>query len=340
MSERKNTVPVLGITMGDPAGIGPEIVLKALIEPKVQEICYPVVIGDGSILERVRQNLGLEVELNSISASSLTSGGWTKESVHDKGQINIIDLATLHPDEIRVGEVQPQAGKAAVEYIKTATHLAMSGLLAGIVTAPINKAAMNLAGHAYAGHTELLQALTKAQRVAMLLYLGRLGISHVTTHVSLRDACQLVTKERVLEVLRLTNNVARKLDQVDKPLAVAGLNPHSSEGGLFGNEEKEAILPAIDQARAEGINVVGPLPPDTVFLKAHRGIYDFVIAMYHDQGHIPAKLLGFETGVNVTLGLPIVRTSVDHGTAFDIADKGIADCQSMVQAIKLAARLA
>lgn len=340
MSVGKNTIPVLGITMGDPAGIGPEAVLKALMEPGVQEICYPVVIGDGSILERVRQKLGLEVELNSISASSLMFEGWTKSSACDKRQINIIDLATLHPGEIRVGEVQPQAGEAAVEYIKTATHLAMSGLLAGLVTAPINKAAMNLAGHAYAGHTELLQALTKAQKVAMLLYLGRLGISHVTTHVSMRDACQLVTKERVLEVLRLTHAVALKLNQADKPLAVAGLNPHSGEGGLFGNEEEEAITPAIQQARVEGINVVGPLPPDTVFLKAHRGVYDFVIAMYHDQGHIPAKLLGFETGVNVTLGLPIVRTSVDHGTAFDIADQGIADCQSMVQAIHLAARLA
>jgi len=340
VSERNHTVPVLGITMGDPAGIGPEVVLKALMEPEVQEICYPVVIGDGSVLERVSQKLGLEVELNSISASSLMSQGWTTSSACDKRQINLIDLATIHPDDIRVGEVQPQAGKAAVEYIKTATHLAMSGLLAGIVTAPINKAAMNLAGHAYAGHTELLQALTKAQRVAMLLYLGHLGISHVTTHVSMRDACQLVTRERVLEVLRLTNAVALKLNQADKPLAVAGLNPHSGEGGLFGNEEEEAITPAICQAQAEGINVVGPLPPDTVFLKAHRGVYDFVIAMYHDQGHIPAKLLGFETGVNVTLGLPIIRTSVDHGTAFDIANQGIADCQSMVEAIRLATRLA
>lgn len=336
----KKQLPVLGITMGDPAGVGAEVVLKALMDPEIKQICNPVVIGDGSILGKVQREMGLAMELNPIQISSLSCGDWSCGRRDFNEQISFIDLDILEPGEICVGEVQSRAGRAAVEYVRTATQLALSGLLAGIVTAPLNKGAMNMAGFAYAGHTELLQKLTGAQDVAMLLYLGRLGISHVTTHVSLREACRLITKERVLQVLRLTHAVALQLSPIDKPLAVAGLNPHSGEGGLFGNEEEEVILPAIRQAVGEGLNVVGPLPPDTVFLKAHRGVYDFVVAMYHDQGHIPAKLLGFETGVNVTLGLPIVRTSVDHGTAFDIAGQGIADCRSMIEAIKLAARLA
>ena len=338
--DSKKDMPILGITMGDAAGIGAEVVLKALNQQEIWQTCCPVVIGDIKVLEKVRQELQIEIGLKSIQPSALASGGWCDHQAGRDQEIAVIDLDLLQAGEIPMGEVHPKAGRAAVEYIKTATRLAMSGLLAGIVTAPINKAAMNKAGFAYAGHTELLQALTHAPEVTMLLYLGSLGISHVTTHVSLQDACQLVTKERVLQVLRLTNAVAVQLGQAEKPLAVAGLNPHSGEGGLFGNEELEAISPAVQQARAEGLNVVGPLPPDTVFLKAHRGAYDFVIAMYHDQGHIPAKLLGFETGVNVTLGLPIVRTSVDHGTAFDIVGRGIADHRSMMEAIKLAARLA
>lgn len=223
-------IPVLGITMGDPAGIGAEVVLKALMEPEIRRLCNPVVIGDGTILDRVRRQLGLAVELQPIQPIALVPGGWSSSQGNGDHQIAVVDLGILEPGEIRVGEIQPKAGKAAVEYVKTATQLALSGLLAGIVTAPLNKAAMNMAGFAYAGHTELLQELTKAQEVAMLLYLGRLGISHVTTHVSLGEACRLVTKERVLQVLRLTNAVALRLDQVDKPLAVAGLNPHSGEG--------------------------------------------------------------------------------------------------------------
>ncbi len=336
-----NSKPVLGITMGDPAGVGPEVVLKALVKPDVHRMCHPVIIGDGSVLEQARRALGIDIILRPTELGALGSERWLAATAADEGsEITFIDLEMLKPGEIKVGELQPKAGRAAVEYIKVATDLALSGSLAGIVTAPINKAAMNMAGFAYAGHTELLQTLTGAKDVAMLLYLGRLGISHVTTHVSMGDACRLVTKARVLQVIRLTYAVAVQLDQTDKPLAVAGLNPHSGEGGLFGKEELLEIAPALEQAKNEGINVVGPLPPDTVFLKAHGGTYDFVIAMYHDQGHIPAKLLGFERGVNVTLGLPIVRTSVDHGTAFDIAGKGIADCRSMVEAIKLATRLA
>lgn len=344
-------IPILGITMGDPAGVGPEVILKALTRPEIRRICFPVIIGDGTILKQVQQDLDMDIELISMGSHALDiehrpgdrvfdAELSALESTGDPGAIYYLDLKLIGPGELRMGEIQPGAGRAAVRYIKAATDLALSKEIAGIVTAPINKAAMNQAGFSYAGHTELLQSLTGAQEVAMLLYVGGLGISHVTTHVALSDACRLISKERVLQVLRLTHVVRVQLGQISKPIAVAGLNPHSGEGGLFGQEELTEIAPAIEKAQAEGIDAVGPLAPDTVFLKAHRGMYDFVVAMYHDQGHIPAKLLGFETGVNVTLGLPIVRTSVDHGTAFDIAGKGVADCQSMVEAIKLAARLA
>lgn len=365
--------PVLGITMGDPAGVGPEVALKALARPDIHRLCHPFIIGDLTVLEQTRAALKLDVELRSRAVQELASSqlpflegnsgsslegdsgrssqdgsnrdlegcfaGEDAGTVNCRRIIDVLDLGNVVTN-VRQGEVQAAAGRAAVEYIQTATRLALSGKIAGIVTGPINKAAMNKAGFAFAGHTELLAELTGAQQVAMLLYLGSLGISHVTTHVSLRQACNLITQERVSDVIRLTADVARRLDRMDRPIAVAGLNPHSGEGGLFGQEEIEEIVPAIERAQAEGIEVEGPLPPDTVFLKAGRGDYRFVVAMYHDQGHIPAKLLGFETAVNVTLGLPVVRTSVDHGTAFDIAGQGVADCRSMVEAVKLAARLA
>ena len=228
-----NSKPVLGITMGDPAGVGPEVVLKALVKPDVHRMCHPVIIGDGSVLEQARRALGIDIILRPTELGALGSERWLAATAADEGsEITFIDLEMLKPGEIKVGELQPKAGRAAVEYIKVATDLALSGSLAGIVTAPINKAAMNMAGFAYAGHTELLQTLTGAKDVAMLLYLGRLGISHVTTHVSMGDACRLVTKARVLQVIRLTYAVAVQLDQTDKPLAVAGLNPHSGEGFL------------------------------------------------------------------------------------------------------------
>ncbi|MBZ0303547.1 MAG: 4-hydroxythreonine-4-phosphate dehydrogenase PdxA, partial [Anaerolineae bacterium] len=238
------------------------------------------------------------------------------------------------------GEVSALAGKASVEYIQRATQMALDGNLAAIVTAPINKEAINLGGYHYAGHTELLKDLTQARHVSMMLVSSRLRVLHVSTHVALREACDRVKKERVLTVIRLAH-LSMKLLGIDNPrVAVAGLNPHASEGGLFGHEEATEIVPAVQAACDLNIDASGPWPPDTVFLQAVKGRFDVVVAMYHDQGHIPMKLLGFDEGVNVSVGLPIIRTSVDHGTAFDIVGQGIASETSLIAAIELAAQMA
>lgn len=327
-------LPVLGVTMGDPAGIGPEVVLKAVNNPEVYRVCIPVIIGDARHLERAAGLLNLDISLRVIS-----EGRWVETKPHE---VQVIDLANV-PDDLVLGKVQPKAGRAAVEYIECGVRLSERRVTAGIVTAPINKQAVNEAGYPhFSGHTEFIAELTrtKPSDVAMLLASQNVYISHVTTHVPLREVPTLVTQDRVLRVIELTYDTARRLQLTDKPIAVAGLNPHSGEHGLFGDEERLAIEPAIVKAKDAGVPVVGPVPPDTVFLRAARGEFSFVVAMYHDQGHIAAKLLGFEEGVNVTLGLPIIRTSVDHGTAFDIAGKGVADPTSMVRALQLAARMA
>jgi 4-hydroxythreonine-4-phosphate dehydrogenase len=294
--------PLLAITLGDPAGIGPEIIVKALQQPQVYEQCRPLVIGDRRMLAQAAVWVG---------ASTLG-----------------------------IEAVQEPAQGAYTPGVITLLDLAMAGAVDAIVTAPLNKEAMNLAGHHYAGHTELLAERTGAERVSMLLTGPKLRVVHVSTHVSLTEAIRRVTRQRVEEVIELAYTSCQALGIREPRIAVAGLNPHASEGGLFGDQEAREIIPAVANARARGRNVSDPLPPDTVFLRAVQGEFDIVVAMYHDQGHIPMKLLAFDSGVNVSIGLPIIRTSVDHGTAFDIAGTGKAREESMLAAIEVAVQMA
>src|SRR4051812_15086204 len=325
------TRPLLAITMGDPAGIGPEVVLKALAHAEVFERCRPLVIGDGRILERAAVWLGATPEFDIVAEPKLGS--------YKPGCLTLLDLENAPPERIPVGEESAAAGAAAVEYVFRACDLAMAGEVDAVVTAPLNKAAMHLAGYDYAGHTELLTERTGAERVSMLLIGPNLRIVHVSTHVALEEAIARVTPERVEDVIQIAHDACRALGIARPRIAVAGLNPHASEGGIFGAEEAERIEPAIRAARARGLDVSDPQPPDTVFLRATRGAYDVVVAQYHDQGHIPMKLLAFDSGVNVSYGLPIIRTSVDHGTAFDIAGKGLAEESSLLAAIDVALQM-
>jgi 4-hydroxythreonine-4-phosphate dehydrogenase len=319
--------------MGDPAGIGPEIVVKTLAaQHPFFERCLPVVLGDARVLAQTAAELGLTVPIHPVLNPADARGS--------AGTIDLIDLGNADPASFPRGQVSALAGKASVEYIQRATQMALDGDLAAIVTAPINKESINRGGYFYAGHTELLKDLTNARHVSMMLVSSQLRVLHVSTHVALREACERVKKDRVLVVIRLAH-LSMKLLGMDQPrIAVAGLNPHASEGGLFGQEEANEITPAIHAARDLGIDASGPWPPDTVFLQAVKGRFDAVVAMYHDQGHIPMKLLGFDEGVNVSVGLPIIRTSVDHGTAFDIVGQGIANETSLIAAIELAAQMA
>ncbi|MCA9876904.1 MAG: 4-hydroxythreonine-4-phosphate dehydrogenase PdxA, partial [Thermomicrobiales bacterium] len=302
--------PRLAITLGDPAGIGPEVVLKTLTHDEVYAQAEPLVIGDRRVLQRTIDDLGLPLTLRVITDVA--------DATFAPGVVAVLDLANADPASFPVGEESAVAGAAAVDYVFRACDLAMAGEVDAIVTAPLNKAAMHLAGYAYAGHTELLTERTNAPRVSMLLIGPGLRVVHVSTHVALSEAIARVTPQRVDEVIQLAYNACRSLGIAEPRIAVAGLNPHASEGGLFGNQEAESIVPAIAAARARGLNVSDPQPPDTVFLRATKGHYDIVVAQYHDQGHIPMKLLAFDSGVNVSYGLPVIRTSVDHGTAFDI----------------------
>ncbi len=327
------TPSIIGITLGDPAGIGPEIVVKMLAAPQpYHEFCRPVVVGDGRVLAQTAAQLGLPVRVNPVHSPAEAQG--------EAGVIDMIDLHNADPAAFPAGQVSALAGKASVEYIQRATELAMAGELAAIVTGPINKESINLGGYAYAGHTELLKDLTQARHVSMMLVSSRLRVLHVSTHVSVREACERVKTERILTVIRLADLSMKLLGMTQPRVAVAGLNPHASEGGLFGDEEETEIAPAVELARQQGIDASGPWPPDTVFLQAVKGRFDVVVAMYHDQGHIPMKLLGFDEGVNVSMGLPIIRTSVDHGTAFDIVGQGIASEASLIAAMNLAVQMA
>ena len=324
--------PILAITIGDPSGIGPEVVLKALAHPGVYEACNPLVIGDRRILDRAMVNLG-------IPPMGIDDAGGPATAVYQPGTVTLIDLENADPAACPWGEISPASGKAAVEYVFTACDMAMTGAVDAIVTAPLNKAAMFAAGFQYAGHTELLTERTGADKVSMLLIGPKLRIVHVSTHVALTEAIKRVTTQRVIDVIQIAWDACRALGIAQPRIAVAGLNPHASEGGLFGNEEQTVIEPAIAEMRARGMDVSDPQPPDTVFLRATKGVYDIVVAMYHDQGHIPMKLLAFDSGVNVSLGLPVIRTSVDHGTAFDIAGQGIAREESMLAAIDVAVQM-
>ena len=328
MSER----PLVAITMGDPAGIGAEVTAKALQDPWVYEKCRPFVVGNTASMN---------------SALELVNGGGRARLVHDVtdvvgefGEIDVLDMENLESDRIEYGVLSPIAGKASVEWILRAGELAAAGEVAAIATAPINKEACNLAGYKDVGHMEIFQSQTQASNVATMLMAGTLRVVHLTTHRSLRIACDYVTLDNVLGKIELTNNCFKAWGFASPRIGVAALNPHASDGGLLGTEEAEQITPAVERACEQGIDATGPVPADTVFNQAIDGKYDAVIAMYHDQGHIPIKVHDWAKSVSVNLGLPFVRTSVDHGTAFDIAGKGVADAESMLESIRVAVSLA
>jgi len=330
----QTTKPFLGITMGDPAGIGPEIVCKMFAQSELYGICRPIVIGDVPCLREGLKAANSPLGLHTIANVS--------EGKFDQGIMDVIDLHNVSIRDLRMGEPQAMAGKASAEYVQRAVELAIKGELDAIVTAPINKLALNMAGWHYSGHTELLADLTQTKDFAMLLIAGPLRVIHVSTHVSLAEAIRRVKKQRVITVIDLANQAIKEMGISQPRIAVAGLNPHAGEGGLFGNEEIEFIKPAIEESLRKGLIVVGPIAPDTVFLRTKNGEFDVVVAMYHDQGHIAVKMQGLEVGVNVSVGLPIIRTSVDHGTAYDIASTrpGTANPTSLFEATKLAVQMA
>lgn len=337
------SLPLLGITMGDPGGVGPEVCARALAAPDIYRICRPLIIGDAGIMTNALAFSRLDLAIN--PCESVADGRFIHRT------IDVLDLANLPLAELRHKTDTADQGRASYEYIKRAIELALAGDIDGTVTAPISKAAINLAGFHYSGHTEIYGELTGTADYAMMLADGRFRVTHVSTHISVREACDRVKTERVLKVIELTAATLHQIGIEQPRIAVAGLNPHCGEGGLFGREDEEEIAPAVAAAVAGGIAAEGPLPADTVFSKMQGGRYDAVVVMYHDQGHIPAKLVGFHydektdtwdqmAGVNVTIGLPIIRTSVDHGTAYDRAGDGRANPQSMIEAIRLAALLA
>jgi 4-hydroxythreonine-4-phosphate dehydrogenase len=317
----------IAITMGDSSGVGPEIILHAFTKGELPQDF--VVVGDFSILDRCNRMLDYRAPLKRIA----------EVGEAEPGMVNIIDLGLLSEDDLQIGRITEKSGRAALQYVEYATRLALAGKVSAEVTLPINKEATRLSTPGFTGHTEFIAGLCERTRYTLMLASDQLIVTHVSTHVSLREAIENTTRERVLDVIRLTHDVLTRLRPTSR-IAVAGLNPHAGENGAFGREDLEEIKPAIELARAEGLEVAGPLPPDTVFLDVRKGRYDAVVCMYHDQGHIPMKLLDFEGGINVTLGLPIIRTSVDHGTAFDIAYRGIAFTGSLRDACKLALKMA
>jgi 4-hydroxythreonine-4-phosphate dehydrogenase len=322
------TLVKIGITMGDPSGIGPEIIVKALQEMSPEHRSATAVIGNLAILKRADKllNAGLTY-VDSLDAAR-------------NGAVPVVDVPSKGSDRIVDGEISAAAGEAAYQYIVKAVELALAGKIAVIVTAPLNKAALHAAGHHFDGHTELLAHLTGAKSSFMLLASDKLSAVHVTTHVSLKGATERASAERVLATIRAGNEHFKALGYASPRIAVAGMNPHCGEGGIFGNEEIERINPAVAQAQKEGINVKGPISGDTVFYRALKGEFDLVVAQYHDQGHIPTKLIAFDETVNVSLGLPIRRTSVDHGTAHDIAWTGKASHVNMRAAVAYARMMA
>ena len=323
--------PVIAITMGDPCGIGPEVIAKALASGEVYPACRPVVVGNSRCMENAVKLTGVSLQVREVES--------TAEAGSSPGLVDVVDIHNLNPEDVTVGTISPTCGKAAMEWVSRAAELALAGQVDALATAPVNKEAASLAGYTSIGHMELLQELSGAKEVATMLMSGRLWVVHVTTHRSLRRACDYVTKDGILAKLELTHDSFTQWGISNPRIGVAALNPHGSDGGLLGNEEAEEIAPAVEEARQKGIDAYGPVPADIVFHQAIQGAYDVVLAMYHDQGHIPVKVHGFERSITANLGLPFVRTSVDHGTAFDIAGKGIAHHQSMQEAIRLAVSL-
>ena len=335
--------PLIGISVGDPAGIGPEITAKALCLSDIYSVCRPVAVGEAGLMREAIQFSRLDLKVHPVSSP--------EEGYYRLGTIDIVDLKNIDAKSIRHKIVSPDCGRASFEYVRKVIELALAREVDATVTGPINKEAINLAGFHYSGHTEIYADLTRTRDYAMMLLHRDFRVIHVSTHVSLREACDRVKKDRVYRVIQLGLETLKKLGIEDPRIGVAGLNPHAGESGLFGREEIEEIEPAIQQARKEGVRLEGPIPPDTVFSKMQGGQYDLAVVMYHDQGHIPTKLLGFQydekektwgsiSGINITCGLPIIRVSVDHGTAFGKAGEGRANPESMIQAIKTAVQLA
>ena len=325
--------PIIGITMGDPVGVGPEIIFLSLSNPAIYEICKPLVLGDLRILTAAKQCTQSHLHVESVKDPD--------SGTYKFGSVDVLNLSEIDPDKISWGNPTVQTGRAMIQYIQVASDLAIQRRIAAMVTCPINKTAMQLAGFPYSGHTELLAERTESDHYAMMFAGDRLRVVLATIHVPLRVVPSMLSKQKILATIKLTWQTLQERFGLKTPrIGVAGLNPHAGEGGMFGNEEKDIIAPAIAQARNEGIDVIGPLPPDALFYHAAKGRYDVVVSMYHDQGLIPFKLMHFNNGVNVTIGLPIIRTSVDHGTAYDIAGTGIADPGSLIAAINMAVQQA
>ncbi len=324
--------PILGITIGDPAGVGPEVTVKAVPGEIDRRRSRPLIVGDARVVG---------------AAIDAWAPGWKARAIESPeeahlaaGVMDVLDLGNCDPAKVRVGEVDAYTGAAAYEYVVRAAELALEGRIDAIVTAPLNKEAMNVAGHQYDGHTGLLGHLCGTRNYFMLLGSPRLRAIHVSTHVSVADAVHRVKRDRVLATIRAARDHLEQLGFAEPRIGVCGLNPHAGEHGLFGDEDEVEIRPACEDAVAEGINAQGPLPADAAFRQAYEGQWDVLVVMYHDQGHVPMKLVAFDEGVNVTVGLPIIRTSVDHGTAFDIAGKGIANPANMTAALDYAYRMA
>jgi len=335
--------PIIGITMGDPAGIGPEIAAKTFAKKEIYNICRPIIIGDANAMNQAVQIANVKLNIRSMSEVS--------EATFKFGTMDVFDLKNVDMKQLEPGKISAMAGEAAFQAVKKVIELALEKKIAATVTGPIQKEAINLAGHHFAGHTEIYAHFTNTKDYAMLLVSENLRVIHVSTHVPVRQACDLVKKDRILKVIHLLHDALKQFGFDSPRIGVAGLNPHASDGGLFGSEEEKEIIPAVEAAKAEGLLVEGPLPPDILFPKAKGGCYDGCVAMYHDQGHIAFKFDGFiwscelnrmETikGVNITLGIPIIRVSVDHGTAFEIAGMGIANPDSLILAIGYAVKMA
>ncbi len=326
-------LPIIGVTMGDPVGIGPEIILLSLGNPSIYEVCRPLVLGDIRTLDAAKKVTQSRLKL--VSVKDPDAGKYRC------GRIDVLNLSNLDPAKMSWGKPTVQTGRSMVHYITAAVDLATQGRIAGIATCPINKMAMKLAGFYYNGHTELLAERTKCDQFIMMFAGKRLRVALVTIHIPLASVPSLLSQQQILQTIRIAGQSLYERFGIKAPrIAVAGLNPHAGESGMFGSEEKNIIEPAIRDARNLGFDVAGPFPPDTIFYHAANGRYDVVVSMYHDQGLIPFKLIHFHDGVNTTLGLPIIRTSVDHGTAYDIAGTGIANPGSLMAAIKMAANQA
>jgi 4-hydroxythreonine-4-phosphate dehydrogenase len=345
MKESRGKKPVIAVTMGDPAGIGPEIAAKAFANKALRDICKPLLIGNSVAMEEAVRISSLTLRLNRINEVS--------QAGFESGTVDMLEINGVGDEvnQICFGEVSARAGDIAFRAVKLAIELAMKGMVDATVTGPIHKESLNKAGHHFSGHTEIYAHLTNTRKFAMMLVDGDFRVIHVTTHKSLRQACDLVKKEKVLDVIRMMNAELRNMGIESPLIGVAGLNPHAGDGGLFGNEEIEEIIPAIDEAVKSGILAKGPVPADSLFAMARGGKFDGCVAMYHDQGHIPFKFLAFDwdreretmkhvRGVNITVGLPIIRTSVDHGTAFEIAGKGVASPDALIQAVRYAVEIA